>query len=180
MSVPNVPGRPAVLRTAAGRSLGGLLLAAYGPGSTLAYHELLGVGGVVGGAVPPAAWISHAYVDDSASVAGGRGVWGIAKEAAAFTWRQSAGGDEVTVALAGREILSVTVATRPRSAPVIVAAPFAGRDGSRRAWALGRLRGAPVSARVGLPPDSPLASLAPVFSRTAVAGDVFLRITAPR
>lgn len=169
-----------MLRTRAGRTVGGLLLADYGPGSTLAYRELLGVGGLIWSARLPAAWITHALVDDAASIAGGRAVWGIPKVQAAFGWEESAGGGQVTVSLAERPVVSVSFAARPRALPLPVAAPFAGRDGRQRAWAVGLLRGAPVRARVRIPPESPLASLAAVFSSTAVIGGVSLRIGGPR
>lgn len=173
-------GRPAVLRMPGGRTVGGLLLAAYGPDSTLAYRELLGVGGVVWAGSMPAAWITHGHVDDAASIAGGRGIWGIAKEPATFRWEDTAGGEGVTVSLADREIVSLRVSARSRSALLPVAAPFVGLDGTRPAWVRGRLHGTPVTARVHLPSDSPLAPLAPVFARTAVVGEVALRVGAPR
>lgn len=177
---PAPAGRPAVVRTPGGRTLGGLLLAAYGPDSTLDYHELLGVGGLVWTGLMPAAWITHAHVDDAASIAGGRGIWGIPKAPATFRWEDTAAGEQVTVSLTDREVVSIRVSARPRSASLPVAAPFVGLDGTRRAWVRGRLRGAPVSARVRLPSHSPLAPLAPVFSRTAVVGEVALRIGSPR
>lgn len=174
------PSATRVLRGPGGRGLGGLLLGAYGPGSTLGYHELLGVGGVVWAGVTPAAWITHAHVDDATSLAGGRAIWGIPKEAAAFDWVAAAAGEAVTVSVAGTAVVSVRVAARRRAVTVPVAAPFVGRDGSRRAWAVGRLRGAPVSAHVRLAPDSPLAALEPTFAGTALVGDVSLRIAGPR
>ena len=177
---PKGAGRRALRGAGGDRSLGGLLLAAYGPASTLAYHELLGIGGLLWSGVTPAAWLTHAHVDDAASLTGGREIWRIPKEAAAFSWRQTGAGEAVAVSVAGFEVVSVLVASRPRRVSVPVAAPFVGRDGSRRAWVTGRLRGAPVTAQVRVAPDGPLAPLAPVFSRTAVVGDVDLRIGVPR
>ena len=156
------------------------MIADYGPGSTIVYHELLGVGGVAWSGVTPAAWITHAHVDDDASIAGGRAIWGIPKRDGDFQWVRTRSGEQLSVSLAGRGVVTVSVATRPRAATLRVTAPFVGRDGGKRAWAAGRLRGAPVSVRVQVPADSPLRELEPVFSSTAVAGDVALRIGAPR
>ena len=180
VSPPRAPEGATSLREPGGRTLGGLLLASYGPRSTLAYHELLGVGGVVLNGIVPAAWITHAHVDDATSITGGRAIWGIPKRDADFDWVTTPTGEQVTVSVAGREVVSVSVSRRPRAALIPVAAPFAGRGAGGHAWAAGRLRGTPVSARVRLPPESPLAPLSPLFARTAVVGGVALRIGAPR
>jgi hypothetical protein len=169
-----------LLRTRAGRTPGGLLLAHYGPGSTLAYHELLGIGGLTRLGGLPAAWITHACVDDAASIAGGRAVWGIPKVHADFRWEEASGGGRVSVSLAGDAVVSATFAARSRSRSLPLAARFIGRDGRAPAWAVGILRATPVRASVRIPPESPLAALAPVFSNTAVVGDVTLRVGAPR
>ncbi|CAA9474105.1 MAG: hypothetical protein AVDCRST_MAG38-1534 [uncultured Solirubrobacteraceae bacterium] len=171
---------PRLLRAPGRRSLGGLLLADYDPRSTLAYHELLGVGGLVWSGTTPAAWITHACVDDGTSVAGGRGIWGISKHHGDFAWARTAAGERITVSLAGREMVAVRTGHRPGAVSVPVVAPFAGADGGRPAWASGWLRGAPVTVDVHVAPDSALAELAPRFAAVAVAGDVALRISAPR
>ena len=176
---PRSSGRVPVLASRGGRTLGGLLLAAYGPGSTLAYHELLGVVGLIRFGLLPAAWITHAHVDDAVSVAGGRAIWAIPKVGSAFDWEETARGGQVTVSLPGRHVVSVSFTARPRAVRVPLAAPFAGRDGTRRAWVLGCMRGTPVTASVRVTPDSPLASLGAVFARTALVGDVALRIGPP-
>lgn len=176
------PGRPhghPVIGVGGPRTVGGLLLADYGPRSTLAYHELLGIGGFMRAGPLPAAWITHAHVDDPASREGGRAIWGIPKEDAVFQWHATSGGTAVKVSAGGTEIVSVTVAARPRRLRIPVAAPFVGRDGSRRSWVLGFLCAAPVSVRVRVPAGSPLDSLQPAFSRTALVGDVDLRVGRP-
>ena len=180
VTTPPAPEGQRVLRTRGGRSLGGLLLADYDSRSSLVYHELLGVGGLVRNGVIPAAWITHAHVDDPASVAGGRTIWGIPKRDGDFRWIGTATEDEVTVSTAGSEVVTVRVGRRPRAARLLIAAPFAGRHGIRRAWVAGRFHGTPVSARVDVPPESWLAALSPVFARTAVVGEVALRIGPPR
>ena len=65
---------------------GRLLLARYEGDSTLHYGELLvfpaltRVRGSIG------IWVSHAYVDSPASLAGGRRMWGVPKDLATFEW----------------------------------------------------------------------------------------------
>lgn len=67
-----------------GKTLGGILLASYGDGSTLKYNELIVFCAVVRRGWRIGGWVSHIYVDDPASVAGGREIWGLPKESAEF------------------------------------------------------------------------------------------------
>lgn len=71
-----------------GKTLGGVYLATYTAGSSLEYHELIVVAAIVArrGKIGP--WISHIYVDNPDSVAGGREIWGLPKELAEFTWNE--------------------------------------------------------------------------------------------
>jgi hypothetical protein len=71
-----------------GKTVGGVYLATYGPGSALEYHELIVVAALVSYAGRVGCWISHIYVDNPDSVAGGREIWGLPKELAEFTWEQ--------------------------------------------------------------------------------------------
>jgi len=50
------------------------------------YNELIVVAGLARYADKIGAWISHIYVDNPDSVAGGREIWGLPKEMAEFTW----------------------------------------------------------------------------------------------
>ncbi len=69
-----------------GKTVGGVYLSDYREGSVLQYSELIVIaaftqhGGHFGG------WISHIYVDNADSVAGGREIWGLPKELAEFSW----------------------------------------------------------------------------------------------
>ncbi len=60
----------------------------YGSGSVLEYNELIVTGALVSDGSKMAGWISHIYVDNVDSVAGGREIWGLPKELAEFTWEQ--------------------------------------------------------------------------------------------
>ncbi len=69
------------------KTLGGLYLARYESGSTLQYHELIVVGGLVRRGLQFGPWVSHIYVDNVDSLAGGREIWGLPKELATFDWQ---------------------------------------------------------------------------------------------
>ncbi len=83
---PFVPPNLKLLSVLPGKTVGGLYLASYGAGSTLEYHELIVLAGLVRYSGHFGGWISHIYVDSAASQAGGREVWGLPKELARFTW----------------------------------------------------------------------------------------------
>ncbi len=82
-----VPSELEIVSVWPGKTLGGVYVASYGPGSTLEYNELIVVGALTRYANRVGAWISHIYVDNPDSVAGGREIWGLPKELAQFTWQ---------------------------------------------------------------------------------------------
>lgn len=70
-----------------GKAVASVYLSYYSSESVMEYSELIvalavtadkGFGG----------WISHIYVDNENSVAGGREIWGLPKEYAEFTWKE--------------------------------------------------------------------------------------------
>ena len=63
--------------------------ASYSEGSTLLYNELIVISAIVRCASRFGVWISHIYVDNPDSVAGGREIWGLPKELAQFTWNHN-------------------------------------------------------------------------------------------
>jgi len=79
-----IPVRFPILRIGPGRTLGGLFLADYGPGSTLEYRELVAACAVVWHDRRPWAWVSHVFVDDAESRERGRNDLGVPKELARF------------------------------------------------------------------------------------------------
>jgi len=81
-----VPSEVTIISLWPGKTMGGVYLATYGPGSALEYHELIVVAALVSYAGQVGCWISHIYVDNPDSVAGGREIWGLPKELAEFTW----------------------------------------------------------------------------------------------
>jgi acetoacetate decarboxylase len=75
--------KPVCLRS--GRCLGGLYAARYSGASSLPYSEVLAAALVRSG-LAFGLWIVAIYVDDAASVAGGREIWGLEKALARFDW----------------------------------------------------------------------------------------------
>ncbi len=69
-----------------GKTLGSVYLSNYQPGSVLEYSELIVAPAFVKYQGKIGAWVTHIYVDNSDSVAGGREIWGLPKELADFTW----------------------------------------------------------------------------------------------
>lgn len=82
-----IPSGLKIISILPGKTIGGLYVASYGQGSALLYNELIVVSGLVAYAGAVGAWISHIYVDQPDSVAGGREIWGLPKQLAEFTWQ---------------------------------------------------------------------------------------------
>jgi hypothetical protein len=83
---PFVPAELDIVSVLPGKTIGGVYVAYYGENSTLVYNELIVVAGLTRYGNKTASWISHIYVDNPDSVAGGREIWGLPKEIAKFTW----------------------------------------------------------------------------------------------
>jgi acetoacetate decarboxylase len=81
-----VPTDLEIISVLPGKTLGSLYLSTYDANSTLEYHELIVVAALVRYQGKIGCWVSHIYVDNLDSVAGGREVWGLPKEMADFTW----------------------------------------------------------------------------------------------
>jgi acetoacetate decarboxylase len=86
-----VPPKLSIAPVLPGKTMGGIYLAAYSVGSVLEYHELIVVCALVRYRRRLGAWISHIYVDNPRSVAGGREIWGLPKQLAEFTWDRPSG-----------------------------------------------------------------------------------------
>ncbi len=87
-SRPLVPAELKIVSVLPGKTLGGVYLASYGPGSVLEYNELIVAAALTRHAGRSGFWISHIYVDHADSVAGGREIWGLPKDLARFTWER--------------------------------------------------------------------------------------------
>jgi acetoacetate decarboxylase len=69
-----------------GKTLAGVYFSEYCQGSVLEYSELIVIPAIVSYQNKIGGWVSHIYVDNPDSVAGGREIWGLPKELAHFTW----------------------------------------------------------------------------------------------
>lgn len=85
---PLVPTELEIVSVFPGKTLGGIYVASYETGSTLLYNELIVVGALTRYANQVGSWVSHIYVDNPDSVAGGREIWGLPKQLAQFVWEQ--------------------------------------------------------------------------------------------
>ncbi|BAZ31572.1 hypothetical protein NIES4074_40450 [Cylindrospermum sp. NIES-4074] len=86
-----IPSELDIISVWPGKTLGGVYLSKYESGSVLEYSELIVAPALVSYQGKIGAWVSHIYVDNADSVAGGREIWGLPKELAEFSWEQGKG-----------------------------------------------------------------------------------------
>ncbi|ARV57402.1 acetoacetate decarboxylase [Nostocales cyanobacterium HT-58-2] len=98
-----IPSELEIISVFPGKTVGGVYLSYYGHGSVLEYSELIVIPAFVGYKGTIGGWVSHIYVDNPDSVAGGREIWGLPKEMAEFTWER---GERVTVRQGNRILCS--------------------------------------------------------------------------
>ena len=106
---PLIPSELEIISVWPGKTLGGIYLSYYGSGSVLEYSELIVIAAFVGYKGKFGGWVSHIYVDNPDSVAGGREVWGLPKELAEFTWEGGVSDLALPKALAPQKEARVTV-----------------------------------------------------------------------
>jgi hypothetical protein len=83
---PFIPSELNIVSVLPGKTVGGVYVASYGAGSSLEYNELIVVSALLQRGTKIGGWVSHIYVDNPDSVAGGREIWGLPKQLAQFTW----------------------------------------------------------------------------------------------
>jgi hypothetical protein len=81
-----VPPELEIVSVLPSKTLGAVYFAEYGPGSALDFNELIISSALTRRGSTIRFWISHIYVDNADSMAGGREIWGLPKEMAQFTW----------------------------------------------------------------------------------------------
>jgi hypothetical protein len=84
-----IPSELNIISVLPGKTLSVVYLSYYGAGSVLEYSELIVAPAMVSYQGKFGGWISHIYVDNPDSVAGGREIWGLPKEMAEFTWENN-------------------------------------------------------------------------------------------
>lgn len=156
---PLVPSELRIVSVLPGKSLGGVYLASYGPGSVLEYNELIVVAALVRYAGRFGFWVSHIYVDSADSMAGGREIWGLPKELAQFTW-----GDEqrrVVVRQGDRRLCTLSYGRQRWLWRQQLALPTFSALGSDLLFFKGEIesRLGLASGRLEVPAESPFAAL---------------------
>lgn len=164
-----------------GRTLGVLYCASYESPSVLPYHELILAPALVATGGRIGFWISHIFVDDPASQAGGRAIWGLPKALASFAWEPE--GSEVSVSTGAQLLCHIRLRRRAPSVPVPMYLPAFGRDAGRFLFFTGR-GSASVACAAGeirIPTGSPLESCGFEDSRRLlIARHLRLRVGPPR
>jgi acetoacetate decarboxylase len=163
---PGIPPEFEIVSVLPGKTIGGVYLSKYSSGSTLEYSELIIAPGIVNYSGKIGGWISHIYVDNSDSVAGGREIWGLPKELAEFTWSKaspnSSGAKNIVTVSQGKQTLCQLNYNIPSfSFPL----PFSGDVFSKKLNSILLFKG-DFTANIGLgssqlqiPLESPFASL---------------------
>ncbi len=98
-----IPPELEIVSVLPNKTLGSIYLSVYNSGSVLQYNELIVVAGLTKYQNHIGSWISHIYVDNEISVAGGREIWGLPKEMAEFVWQDN----RVTVSQDNRLLCSL-------------------------------------------------------------------------
>jgi acetoacetate decarboxylase len=139
-----------------GKTIGGMLIARYDSGSTLEYNELIAFCGIVRRGLRFGGWISHIYVDDPASAAGGREIWGLPKELATFQF----GDNKVVVRQGEATILKCEWTARGPRLPIPLWLPAWGEQVRclLHFTAKGRARGRCGRVKFEVPAKSPLST----------------------
>jgi acetoacetate decarboxylase len=98
-----IPPELEIVSVLPGKTLGGIYLSVYESGSQLQYNELIVAAGLTRYQNQFGSWISHIYVDNEVSVAGGREIWQLPKEMADFSWQEG----DVTVKQKGNSLCNL-------------------------------------------------------------------------
>jgi hypothetical protein len=155
-----VPPELEIISVLPGKTLGVMYLASYGPGSILAYNELIIVPALTRYRTKIGFWISHIYVDHPDSMAGGRAIWGLPKELAQFTW-QTGEQNQVVVRQGERMLLTLKYGQQRRLWRQPLFLPAISQQGGDLLWFKGTFTAQLGFGRgqVDIPAESPFAAL---------------------
>jgi acetoacetate decarboxylase len=158
---PLVPPSLRIVPIWPGKTFGTVYVASYEQGSVLQYHELIVAPALVWAKGRLGLWVSHIYVDDPSSMAGGREVWGLPKELASFAVDEHASAGRITVSQGERTLctLSHDRVSRGLCAPALI--PTFGQRQGAPLFFVGRVQAriSPTRVRVEVPAESPFATL---------------------
>lgn len=156
-----IPDGLSIVSVFPGKTLGCLYFSAYTQDSVLEYNELIVAPALLNHGGKVGSWISHIYVDNEDSVAGGREIWGLPKEMAEFSWANSA----ISVCQGNQELCSFSCQPTWWKLPQGFTPPLSGlvftRINSVLTWFEARLKGqlTVVRGQLTLPEEGPFRSL---------------------
>jgi acetoacetate decarboxylase len=164
---PLVPSELKIISLLPGKTLGGIYISAYGLGSVIEYNELIVVSAIANYAGKWGAWISHIYVDNPNSVAGGREIWRLPKEMAQFSWEDRNAiaatplGSRVTVRQGNRQLCSLSYSQQSWGLPMSLSGNFFSVNSSNLLLFKGEFqsRTGLIRGELEVPQDSAVASL---------------------
>jgi acetoacetate decarboxylase len=153
-----LPAALKVVPVLPGKTLGGVFFGRYGVGSTLQYHELIVIAALARHRGRLGGWISHIYVDDERSLAGGREIWALPKQLARF--EDHGGGLRVSTA-SGTGLIFLRPEPPKQTWRLPLLAPAFGQREDTPLWFRGSgwARVGPSAAHIEIAPDSPFAAL---------------------
>lgn len=181
-----VPDDLEIVSVLPGMTLSALAVARYTEGSVLTYSELLIAPALVRSGDATGGWISHIYVDDEASVRGGREIWGLPKELATFEWERQPeprGRDSTLLKVYrnGALILDFWAVPRWFGAPASFDLPVISMvDGKPSRWhAALSCRARMASYHLEIPSEAPFAGLPPRSWLGFHGESLSMRVAAP-
>lgn len=162
---PFIPPEFEIFSVGFGKTIGGIYISTYQADSTLQYNELIVSPAMVTYNGKWGGWITHIYVDNPDSVAGGREIWGLPKELATFNWeggnsRDSSYQHSITISQGSKQLCSLNYKTANFSFPVNLSLPCFGLLGSNVLQFQASFQSdvSLISGNVNISDDSPFAS----------------------
>ncbi|WP_009631359.1 acetoacetate decarboxylase family protein [Synechocystis sp. PCC 7509] len=154
---PFIPTKLNIISVLPGKTIGGVYLSKYNTGSVLEYSELIIIAGFLSYKGKLGGWVSHIYVDNPDSVAGGREIWGLPKELADFTWIDNS----VTVSQANQVLCKLDYKRQSFGLPLkLSASAFSCKSSNLLIFpAFVESKLGLVSSKLDIPTTSPFASL---------------------
>lgn len=162
---PLVPSELEIISLFPGKTLGGIYISSYGLGSVMEYNELIVVSAIANYSGKWGAWISHIYVDNPNSIAGGREIWKLPKEIAQFSWEGSDAiavkplGYRVTVRQGNCQLCSLNYSQQSWALPLSLSGNVFSATSANLLYFKGEFqsRTGLIRGELGIPQESPFA-----------------------